>query len=77
MDTQTDPNTSVETAQSATNQTMINQTTADRKEKKQIQYSNPTGQRNRSDKNKHTNMVGTNFRKHTSYVQSKPRRNDG
>ena len=34
MDTQTDPNTSVQTAQSATNQTMMNQTTADRMEKK-------------------------------------------
>ena len=33
MDFQTDPNTSVQTTQSATNQTMMNQTTADRMEK--------------------------------------------
>ena len=34
MDNQTDPNTSVQTAQSATNQTIMNQTVADRMEKK-------------------------------------------
>ena len=33
MDNQTDPNTSVQTAQSATNQTIMNQATADRMEK--------------------------------------------
>ena len=33
MDNQTDPNTSVQTAQSATNQTIMNQTAADRMEK--------------------------------------------
>ena len=33
MDSQTDPNTSAQTAQSATNQTLMNQTTADRMEK--------------------------------------------
>ena len=33
MDNQTDPNTSVQTAQSATNQTMMNQTVADRMKK--------------------------------------------
>ena len=33
MDTHSDPNTSAQTAQSAVNQTMMNQTTADRMEK--------------------------------------------
>ena len=35
------------------------------------------GQRNLFDKNKPTNVVGTDFRVHTSYVQWEFRRNDG
>ena len=77
MDIQTDPNTSVQTAQLATNQTMMNQTTADRTEKNK--YKIPIlSDRNRFDKNKPTNVVGTNYRVDTPYVQPKSsRRNDG
>ena len=42
MDNQTDPNTSVQTAQSATNQTMMNQTTADRMEKNKYKVPIPS-----------------------------------